>query len=120
MTDAPRTALEFVAWLVARHPGLAPLLDECLRDNGELLPHVLFGDVTRYASTLARRRELDDLNRLLDDMDGALDDSDDEVDNLISVSFVENAQGVAGDDETELRRQIRRHQNLARQLSHYE
>lgn len=120
MTDAPRTAPEFVRWLVTRHPGLAPLLDESLRDNDELLPHVLFGDVTRYASGLARLGELDDLNRLLSDLDGALDDSDDEVDNLISVSFVENAQGVAGDDEVELRRQIRGHPNLARQLSRYE
>jgi hypothetical protein len=81
---------------------------------------VLFGDVARYAAALARRGDLDDLNRLLADLDTALDDSDDEVDNLISVSFVENAQGVAGDAESELRRQIRAHPNLARQLSRYE
>jgi hypothetical protein len=120
VTDAPRSSAEFVRWLATRHSGLAPLLDEHLGDHDELLPHVLFGDVTRYASALARRGDLDDLSGLLSDLDGALDDSDDEVDNLISVSFVENAQGVAGDDEAELRRQIRRHPNLARQLSRYE
>jgi hypothetical protein len=109
-----------VTWLVGRHPDLAPLLDQHLRDYDELLPHVLFGDVTRYAAALARRGDLDDLNGLLSDLDHALGDSDDEVDNLISVSFVENAQGVAGDDEAELRQEIRGHRNLARQLSRYE
>jgi hypothetical protein len=92
VVDAPRSSPEFVTWLVARHPGLAPVLDEHLGDNDELLPHVLFGDVTRYASALARRGSLDDLSPLLADLDGALDASDDEVDNLIAVSFVENAQ----------------------------
>ena len=107
-------------WLVGRHRCLAPVLDEHLAENEELLPHVLFGDVTRYASGLARRGELDDLDRLLSDLDGALDDSDDEVDNLICVSFVENAQGVTGDNEADLRRQIRAYPNLARALNRYE
>lgn len=105
---------------MARHPGLAPVLAEHLADYDELLLHVLCGDVTRYASALACRSELDDLKRLLADLDAALDDSDDEVGNLISVSFVENAHGVAGDNEAELRQQIRGYPNLARQLSRYE
>jgi hypothetical protein len=119
VTDAPRSSPEFVRWIVARHPELRVVLDEHLADHDELLPHVLFGDVARCASALARRGDLDDLNRLLTDLDCALNDSIDEVDNLIAVSFVENAQGVAGDADSELRRQIRARANLARQLTRY-
>lgn len=73
MTDAPRTSPDFVSWLVARHPDLVPVLNEHLPDNDELLPHVLFGDVTRHALALARHGEVDELNRLLGDLDAALD-----------------------------------------------
>jgi hypothetical protein len=90
VTDAPRTALEFVAWLVARHPGLAPLLDECLRDNGELLPHVLFRrreEICVDASPSSRTRRSQPPSQRSGRCACALDDSDDEVDNLISVSL---------------------------------
>jgi hypothetical protein len=129
VTDAPRVAADFVGWLVARHAWLAPILEEHLRDNhGELLPHVLFGDVTRYAADLARRASDDpsaegDLRRLLDDLNAAMlppGDDDDPVDNLIWVSFVENAQGVPGDSEEALRDRLRSFPNLARALSYYE
>ena len=117
MTDAPRTSPEFVSWLVARHPGLVPVLDEHLADNDELLPHMLFGDVTRYALALARDDEMDDLDRLLTDLDIALGDADDEVANLVWVSFVENA---STDDDEPLRSALRAYPSLARALTHYE
>lgn len=47
-------------------------------------------------------------------------DQDDEVGNLIWVSFVENVQGVPGDDEEPLRERIRAFPHLAVALSHYE
>ncbi|WP_238015929.1 hypothetical protein KZZ52_10435 [Dactylosporangium sp. AC04546] len=37
------TANEFVEAFVARFPALRPSYEEHLRDNGELLPHVIFG-----------------------------------------------------------------------------
>jgi hypothetical protein len=129
MTDAPREAAVFVDWLVAKHPRLAPIREEHLSDNGgELLPHVLFGDVTRHAAGLARRAADDpdaddELRRLLEDLNGAMlpvGADDDPVDNLIWVSFVENSQGVAGDSEEALRDRLRSFPNLARALSHYE
>jgi hypothetical protein len=104
MTEVPRTQPEFVSWLIARHPGLAPILKEHLTDNdGELLAHVLFGDITRYAVDLARRAaeepEADArLLRLLEDLDPAIlpEGEDDPVDNLVWVSFVENARRRRG------------------------
>src|SRR5688572_6987132 len=128
MTVAPRTAPEFVDWLVARHPPLAAILGEHLSYfGGEMLPHVLFGDVTRYAGDLARRATVDpragaDLRMLLKDLDEAMlpEGHDDPVDNLIWVSFVENAQGVARDPEESLRDRLRSFPSLSRALSHYE
>jgi hypothetical protein len=115
--DAPRTSPEFVSWLVVRHPGLVPVLDEHLADNDELLPHVLFGDVTRYALALARNGEVDELNRLLGDLDAALDESEDDVAELVGASFVENA---STDEDEPLRTELRAFPHLARALSHYE
>jgi hypothetical protein len=117
VTEAPRSSPKFVSWLVARHPGLTPFLDEHLADNDELLAHVLFGDVTRYALSLARNGEVTDLDRLLSDLDAALGDSEDEVANLVLVSFVENA---STDEDEPLRAAMRAYPNLARALSQYE
>ena len=119
---APRTAAAFVGWLADRYPAIEELRREHLADNDELLPHVFFGDVTRYAADLARTG-VDDavLSHLLDDLDSALGaDPGDEVSNLIWVSFVENAQGVPGDSEEALRKRLRRYPHLAEALAHYE
>jgi hypothetical protein len=120
VSKAPRTSAAFVEWLVGRHSDLAPILDQHRRNNGELLPHVFFGDVTRYASELARRGDTGRLDPLLTDLDQALTSAADETDNLIWASFVENAQGTSGDDEKPLREQLGSHPNLAHALSHYE
>ncbi len=129
VVEVPRTHPEFIDWLVARHPDLAPILEEHLRDqDGELLAHVLFGDVTRYAADLARRAPEEPeantrLQRLLEDLDRTIlpeGQDEDPVDNLVWVSFVENAQGIAGDDEEPLRDRLRSLPNLARALSFYE
>jgi hypothetical protein len=117
VTEAPRTSPEFVSWLVARHPGLVAVLDEHLADNDELLPHVLFGDVTWYALALARSGAGDELNRLLGDLDAALEESEDEVANLVGASFVENA---STDEDEPLRTRLRAFPHLARALRHYE
>jgi hypothetical protein len=128
VTVAPRTSHEFIDWLVTRHPALVPVRDEHLSDNGgELLTHVLFGDVSRYALDLARRASDDqqadvELIRLLHDLDRAIAPAgeDDAVENLIWVSFVENAQGMPGDADEPLRNRLRAYPNLARAISHYE
>jgi hypothetical protein len=50
----PSKPTAFVAWLAARYPAIAGLADEHHKEYDELLPHILFGDITRYASDLAR------------------------------------------------------------------
>ena len=125
VTEVPRTQPEFVEWLVSRHPALAPILDEHLADNDELLAHLLLGDVTRYAADLARQAATEpeadaELLRLLDDLDPAIlpdGREDDPVNNLIWVSFVENA---STDADEPLRTRLRSFPNLARALSYYE
>lgn len=124
----PRSSTEFVDWLAARYPAVAQLRDEHVQDYEELLPHVLFGDITRYASELARRAPADpgaadELRQLLQDLDAAIREAlgtDDAVENVLWVSFVENASGVPGDPEEALRKEIRRFPSLAHALSHYE
>jgi len=120
----PRKASAFVEWLAGRYSIIDELERQHVTDNGELLPHLLFGDVTRYAAELARSsgdQAAATLDALLGDLDAALAaGQDDEVGNLIWVSFVENAQGVPGDAEEPLRIRLRGFPHLAEALSHYE
>ncbi len=89
-------AVSFVRSTMARFPSLSALLEEHLKDNlGEILPHVFFGDVTRYVLSLLAasggglppRRELRDI---LDYLEEAYSASGEELRELISVSFLEN------------------------------
>ena len=89
-----------------------------------MLAHVLFGDVTRFAADLARRAADEaqadaELLRLLEDLDQAIlpeGQEDDPVNNLVWVSFVENAPT---DADEPLRTRLRSFPNLARALSFY-
>jgi hypothetical protein len=78
--------------LVERFPALRSIYDEHLRDNGELLPHVFFGDVARYAERLYMGQEREALEGLLDVLERAWGDGPHEVEELIQVSFIENLQ----------------------------
>jgi hypothetical protein len=86
----------FVKGIVERFPKLSPLLQEHLHDNrGELLPHLFFGDLTRYVvalvtsgdNQLEARRELRELLAFLEE---SFASGDSELCELISVSFLEN------------------------------
>lgn len=131
--EPPRDPNEYIDWLAARYPAVARLRDEHVQYFGDLLSHVLFGDITRYASELARRSHSDvsaqdELRALLRDLDDAIGDAEvgtdleakEEIDNVVWVSFVENASGIAGDPEEALRQEIRRFPGLAKALAGYE
>jgi hypothetical protein len=89
--------LAFVYAIVARFPGLRPMLDEHLTDNfGDILPHLFFGDVTRYVLSLLREARASDvpsrrreLREILDYLEETYS-SEEALQEIISVSFLEH------------------------------
>jgi hypothetical protein len=83
---------DFVRDLVTRFTPLAPLLAQHLKENfGELLPHVFFGDVTRwFEGELASDAMNPEAIGLLRYLESIYDAANDDVQNVIDVSFVEN------------------------------
>ncbi len=111
----------FVRALTARFPDLGRLLAEHLAHNlGQLLPHVFFGDIVRWAvsllistrtgDNLTPRRELREFCDLLEE---TYSGGNEELQELLSVSFLENLPRP-GEDGAEIRNQLGR--NLAMQL----
>lgn len=99
-----------LAW---RFPALRPALDEHLSDNeGEILPHVLMGDYEQWCEGA-----VGDDDATLADVLAALEDAyatgGDEVENLISVSFLEELP-EPGEPGSELRERVG--PTLAKQL----
>ena len=89
--------VSFVRSMVARFSKLKALLAGHIEDNeGEILPHVFFGDLTRYVVSLALAAggaELPlthDLHAILEYLEEAYASGGDEVQELIAVSFLEN------------------------------
>ena len=72
--------------LANAEPALARLRDEHIAFNGELLPHVLFGDVIRWVVAHAPA------THVLEVLERHLTTGDADVDNLIGVSFLENLE----------------------------
>jgi hypothetical protein len=90
--------ISFVRSIAARFPRLAPLLEEHIEDNSsEVLPHLFFGDLTRYVLSLlaaatgenefAPRLEL---RKILEFLEETYASNDQELQELISASFLEN------------------------------
>lgn len=98
MNSSSDSAARFTEVLVGRFPYLEPLLREHLRDFEELLPHLFFGDLTRYVvaafcATDVRDRSRWHLSELLDELEGAISGDDEAISELVAVSFVENLPG---------------------------
>jgi hypothetical protein len=79
-----------IAALVEADPGLGPVLHEHMETHGELLSHVLFGDVTRFILAAVARGDDTSVSQLLDLLDAGLDSGDPDVVELVVASFVEN------------------------------
>ena len=71
-------------------PELVPVIDDHLDTYGEVLLHVLFGDVTRFVIDVRSDGDSDVERRCLVLFDRALREGDEEVVNVIAASFVEN------------------------------
>ena len=86
----------FVKSMVEHFPGLAPVLEEHISNFGELLPHVLLGDITRYVLALYTRGSAGgvpfrlEVREILDFLEDSFVEGNQEVRELISVSFLEN------------------------------
>jgi hypothetical protein len=84
-----RPALAAIDEFVAAIPELRAALDEHLRDNDELLPHVFFGDISRFAHDLASVQDEELARRIADALERMAASPDGDVVNVIHVSFVE-------------------------------
>lgn len=82
--DVPRLVLDEV-------PEFRPLYDEHVEDNfGEVLPHVLFGDVSRFAVDAYNRGATALAERVIRLMERLARDGDTLTSELVGVSFVGN------------------------------
>lgn len=95
------TTIEFVEGIVERFPSLGEVFAEHVSDNfGEVLPHLFFGDLTRYVVSahlgVGSGEHPEDiviehhLTAMLKDLEVAYAGGDPEVQELIAVSFLEN------------------------------
>jgi hypothetical protein len=75
--------------LLVAVPEFRETFDEHVADYG-VLPHVLFGDLTRFVLAAHDRHDEDLERRSLSFLDHALRDGDKDVQNLVAVAFVEN------------------------------
>jgi hypothetical protein len=90
-------SVEFVRSLVSRFPNLTNVLAEHIADNDEILPHLFFGDLTRYVETLHGVARADsvspskqELRSILAYLEETYAGGDEELQELISVSFLEH------------------------------
>jgi hypothetical protein len=78
--------------LVESFPPLKPLFEERLADNfGEVLPHLLVADITRYIIDMSRDPVSDkEVRSLLGVLESEFATGDEDVQELLAVSFLEN------------------------------
>ena len=93
------TTIAFVDDLVRRFPNLGPLLDEHIRDFDVVLPHLFMADLERYVGDLFRRSQTDiedaaalraEVKQIMDALEAGYAKGPDEIEELISVSFLEH------------------------------
>lgn len=92
-----RAATKFVYLLVERIPALTPIFKEHVENNDEVLPHVFFGELTRWTLSLLEPttgeialQRTHDLRDILETLETTYAGGDDELQDLISVSFPEH------------------------------
>ena len=81
-----------VTRLLQGAPGLALTLDAHLESNGEILPHVFFGDVTRYVEARVNCGDTETVKQILAVFEDAVSSSDAQARDLIGASFLENLE----------------------------
>jgi hypothetical protein len=91
----PRNSFEAMAELVEKVPFARPVYEQHLRDNGEVLPHVLMADLRRMFVNLVQAGNDDDVKRFLEAIEDLASSPADSIRNVVDVSFIEDL--VLGD-----------------------
>jgi len=89
----PASTVSFVRELLLRVPELQSVYDMHIDDHDELLPHVFLGEVTRYVVQQVQSgagETSQPLSRILDFFEQSVESQDEKLQELISVSFLEN------------------------------
>ena len=86
---------DVVLFLIHEIPEFKPIYLEHIKDYGEVLLHVLFGDFTRFVVDAFHKSEIDSEGkkkflRSLDFIEELFDSDDEKLSELAQVSFVEN------------------------------
>lgn len=81
--------------LVVKFPNLLPLFEEHIADNREILTHLFIADIERYTGALFLKQASDqaakaELRAILDELESIFKAGDDDLQNPISVSFLEH------------------------------
>lgn len=84
---------DFVGRLTSISRELTEVHRQHIADQGELLPHVLMGEVTRLVIASAGSEQADWLPKLLQQLEAGLVSGDGDIAELVGVSFVENLSG---------------------------
>lgn len=87
----------FVKQLLAAAPEISDIHQQHMKDNDEILPHVLLGEVTRFVINAHRNSNVELRTRILDFLECAVSSPDDKLQELVVVSFLENLH-QAGED----------------------
>lgn len=87
------TNTQFIDGLIKRVPELRPIYEEHLDDNDTLLPHVFMGAVARFVIERVRHgdfRHEGAVAQIMSAIDNSLKSNCPSIQELVSVSFVEN------------------------------
>jgi len=118
MIEVALNFLSFIKMLLENVPELKSVYDEHIDDYDELLEHVFMGDVTRFVEKLYKSDPNSEcLIRILNFIDKAFLAEDKKLQELISVSFLEN---LSQDEESYLGIKQLLSDALRRELSLYE
>jgi hypothetical protein len=88
---SPRDSVEAMEGLIRKLPFARALYEEHLADNDELLPHVLMADLRRLFVRLVNDRDQAKIQVLLDALEALAASPSDSIQNVVDVSFVEDA-----------------------------
>ena len=103
---SPRNSVDAVVQLVDRLPWTRALYEEHLRENNEVLPHVLMADLRRMFVDMVEAGREDDVKRFLVEVETLAASPADSIRNVVDVSFIEDL--VVGDQrETRALQKVR-------------